>query len=370
VNGVLGPFDVTRSHNSPYGARDEYTRRIWRRSKTKRHRAPTTFGMNTGFNKVRPVSGTPWGYDIANNIEMSLVSNAQANDAQASNKAMGRFISKLRDDKAAAAAVTLAEWTQSHNMIVKRATQLLNVAKSVKALRSGNVRHLEAFSTGIPKGFRPKSRDSANLWLEYHFGWTPLMQDIYDAVQVLSAIPPALGIRATGRWLEPIDSTSGVNPIYRRLGSYECKTLVGGEVYVSNPNLALANQLGLINPATVAWELVPFSFLVDWFLPVGKFLDSFSSLLGYTVHYPFTSTKRTAMSNLRITGTGADVGRVTDYFNSCCSVNRSLSLPAYKLRTTPFKGFSAARGATAIALLVQQFLSMKAEPTVYSRHLK
>ncbi len=371
VNGVLGPFDVTRSTTGPYsGARDSYVRRIWRRSKTKRHRAPTAFGMNSGFNKVRPVSGTPYGYDVASNYEMTIASQANPNDALASNKALSRLMTKIRDDSTASAAVTLAEWHRSHDMIVTRGTQLLNVAKSIRALRRGDVRHLGGFSLNVPSGFRPKSKGAANLWLEYHFGWSPLVQDIYNAVKVLSAEPPSNRVRATGRWLEPIDQTQGSNPVYRRIGTYECKTLCGAEVYVSNPNMALANQLGFINPATVAWELVPFSFLVDWFLPVGRFLESFSDLLGYSVHYPFTSTKRTVLTNLRITGTGADTGRVTDYANSCCSVNRSLSLPTYKLRTIPFKGFSAARGATAIALLVQQFLSMKAEPLVYSRHLR
>jgi hypothetical protein len=326
--------------------------------------------MNSGFNTYKVLSGTAWDYDIASNLEMSIVAATQPNDAQASNKALSRFVSKLRDSQSASAAVTLAEWSQSHNMIVKRATQLLNAAKSIRALRRGDVAHLEAFDLKIPKGFRSKAKGSANLWLEYHFGWSPLVQDIYNAVQVLSSAPPSFGIRASGRWLEPINSLQGTNPLYKRIGSYECKTLVGAEVYVSNPNMALANQLGFINPATVAWELVPFSFIVDWFLPVGELLGSFTDLLGYSTHYPFTSTKRTVKTSLRMTGTGADSGRVTDYLNSCCSVNRLLSLPAYKLRTTPFKGFSAARGATAIALLVQQFLSMKAEPLVYSRHLR
>jgi hypothetical protein len=31
--------------------------------------------------------------------------------------------------------------------------------------------------------------------------------------------------------------------------------------------------LGLTNPLNVAWELVPFSFVVDWFIPIGSFFD-------------------------------------------------------------------------------------------------
>ena len=49
---------------------------------------------------------------------------------------------------------------------------------------------------------------------------------------------------------------------------------------ISSPNSLKANQLGLVNPASVAWELIPFSFLVDWFLPVGKFLESYTDTVG------------------------------------------------------------------------------------------
>jgi hypothetical protein len=38
-------------------------------------------------------------------------------------------------------------------------------------------------------------------------------------------------------------------------------------------NLNSWGSFGLLNPAAVAWELLPFSFVVDWFLPVGRYLE-------------------------------------------------------------------------------------------------
>jgi hypothetical protein len=49
-------------------------------------------------------------------------------------------------------------------------------------------------------------------------------------------------------------------------------------------------SLGITNPLLVAWELVPFSFVVDWFLPIGNYLESLDSLLGYETAYTSTST--------------------------------------------------------------------------------
>jgi hypothetical protein len=88
---------------------------------------------------------------------------------------------------------------------------------------------------------------------------------------------------------------------------------------------------------------------------VGQFLNSFTDLLGYTVNYPYTTTKRVA--------TGSHDQHDGRYFAitriEAVNLNRVLSLPTYKLRTVPFEGFSVARAATAISLVIQQFLSIK-----------
>jgi hypothetical protein len=173
---------------------------------------------------------------------------------------------------------------------------------------------------------------------------------------VLSAIPPSQKVRGRGRCFDPFTVRTGnLVTYYSEVIKYNCFVECGAEVFVSNPNTALANQMGFINPAAVAWELVPFSFLVDWFLPVGDFLNSFTDLLGHSVHYPYTTTKRVASGLAR----QADGRFITDTQIDACNLNRVLSLPTYKLRTVPFKGLSLSRGATAISLVIQQFLQLK-----------
>lgn len=60
-------------------------------------------------------------------------------------------------------------------------------------------------------------------------------------------------------------------------------------VRVTNPNLLLFNQLGLVNPAYVLWDAVPFSFVADWFLPVGRYLQSYSDWVGLHLDDPMTT---------------------------------------------------------------------------------
>ena len=52
---------------------------------------------------------------------------------------------------------------------------------------------------------------------------------------------------------------------------------------VHNQNLLLANRLGIINPQTWLWDNVPWSFVVDWWLPVGSFLSNLTALVGLTL---------------------------------------------------------------------------------------
>lgn len=62
--------------------------------------------------------------------------------------------------------------------------------------------------------------------------------------------------------------------------SYEDLVTAKGQLLVSDPSVVTAGELGLTNPALVAWELVPYSFVVDWFLPIGDWLQAQTSLLG------------------------------------------------------------------------------------------
>jgi len=44
--------------------------------------------------------------------------------------------------------------------------------------------------------------------------------------------------------------------------------------------MSLINAFGLDNPLAIAWEVVPFSFVVDWFLPINRYLKNISALNG------------------------------------------------------------------------------------------
>lgn len=274
------------------------------------------------------------------------------------NRAIGRFVQDFKGGTDAALGTTLAEWSKSSKMIALRASQLLESYRSFRKGDFGRTARIlripreDVNRVGKP-GIRQAQRDVSSQWLELHFGWTPLIKDVYSAVNVLQG--PLPGVKARGRasgvyWVD--DQETSYNSWHTSI-SLRSKVLIGADVYLENPNLALANRMGLVNPATVVWELIPFSFLVDWFIPVGKFLNSMTDYVGYQVRNGFTTTTHVGWSQQRIYYSPS---YAVFQHADVAFVSRVLGVPPARLAMTPFKGLSVARGATAIALVIQQFL--------------
>lgn len=383
-SSALGPFSRVDSQNFPgHTARRFERNSSWYRSKGKSRVQPLEYGLRTSW--VTKLAQDGVYFDSVNSMAGSSVNVGDPRvDGLAMNRARERFITELRDKTSSQLGATVAEWEQSEKMIVLRAGQLLS---AFKALKSGDVAKLEravqidvdtrrarrarkSFRDRWAKGrnrlrdkkvpypdrVREWSKTLSDLWLEYHFGWAPLLDDISGAISVLKSDPPSFSVRTGGRESASSAHWTGDSLSWSWKLRYEAKARIGATVFVSNANFALANQLGLINPASVAWEVVPFSFLVDWFIPVGKFLESWTDLLGYSIEYPFNTIYRVADSSQAYFWNGLPVSG-----GDCSGVGmvRSLGIPPYRFVRPQFKGFSVARGATAIALVIQQFLSLK-----------
>jgi hypothetical protein len=122
--------------------------------------------------------------------------------------------------------------------------------------------------------------------------------------------------------------------------------------------LATLSGLGLTSPVALAWELVPFSFVVDWFLPIGPMLGAFSAFQGLTFvrGYKTYYTERTVFLNIDQTFSNADAtwheeGKI---YGRRVSVTR-VALTAFPGAVRPVlkSPFSVIHAANAAALLVQ-----------------
>lgn len=256
--------------------------------------------------------------------------------------------------------VTALEAHKSWDTIYSRAKSLALV---VKYCRSGNVAALSRMLGGastrrpIPKRFlvwdndgkpllskrgRLQNRYAASLrtttdsryldkasqlWLEYRYGWSPMVYDIIDQLKAVSA--PEFRAHLTRNTLRTARGTAS-----RMYGAITPRTAVaGGLTYtgetrseityttrayvhykstVAGSFLERLNDFGLFDIPEATWELVPFSFIVDWFVPVGDWLKALTPKIGVEILAQGFTAEHNSVAETVLTGfPSPTVGGVT-----------------------------------------------------------
>lgn len=192
-------------------------------------------------------------------------------DTNNDSRAQVECMLKLRDSKIDI-GTALGESRETLAFIAKNFSRALS---AYRAARRGNFRET-ARQLGVK--FRRSKGSPFDQWMEYNYAWVPLMGDITGATEQLQR-----GFREKGQFVTarrsvsdevgpPDEWTSGSS-----LRKQRCVIIAR----VSSTKLAAISQIGLINPLAVAWELVPFSFVVDWAIPIGNVLNAATANLGY-----------------------------------------------------------------------------------------
>nr|URG15699.1 MAG: maturation protein [Leviviridae sp.] len=197
----------------------------------------------------------------------------------------------------------------------------------------------------------------ANNFLEYRFMWSATVNDIGAAVDVLQGgVPPCVvrgksgmdGIYNPNPYTDSFGYTTGCTHVY------SWRAVCGATVYVSNPNLWLANQLGFVNPALLLYEATTLSFVANWFVNIEEFLKQWTEYWGLTVVDPFYTTKYTCSNSWFYTRPSGSP-RTIKGGNKRVDVSRTVgALPAVKLSIRRPWRLSGARGLTAASLLAQK----------------
>lgn len=296
----------------------------------------------------------------------NLDSAAQANflrfRAAVLNKARERFMRKA--NHRVSLSVDILQRKQAYAMLVKRATQAGRIFSNLKR---GKFREaLSELGISKPSGWQPVVRNAGALWLEYSYGWKPLVQDIFEASSVLSAPIDDLWIHESraeqyDRYViqqnrNPFDHwTDKDNKI-----SVKVFSRVGAVVSCDNPNLQALKNAGLTNPLSWAWELIPFSFVVDWFLGVGAFIESLDDTVGLTVKDGFYSQGWTGTSRISIKVVQVYLdpsnplnGKIAWKLRSVAGLDRIRGIPSVVVARKLQVLTSLDRGLNAASLLAQ-----------------
>jgi len=283
-----------------------------------------------------------------------------ADNTEAINSAVEAFEAKLGD--ASSWGTNLAEAMQSVNTVEKRLLQVAKAAREIKNFRFGSAARTLGLR-GVPGGLKKNAKAFGNNFLEFHLGWQPAIADVHDAVQTMTKADfGTRKIKASGHdTAEWRTSSKDGSSRFHDSTSWSLEVKFGALVKITNESAYLANQMGLVNPLSVAWDLVPFSFVVDWFANVGQCLGSITGHVGLEITGPYATGCSSGTYNWHLDfdvwddstspptlRTGVQSGSMRNVY-----VDRTPGYLSPRFHVKPFKGFSPYKGMTAASLLLQ-----------------
>jgi hypothetical protein len=268
------------------------------------------------------------------------------------------LLGKLREQIAGSdfnLGVFLGESQEALRMIFDSATR---IRKSILAVKRGNLRAAAShLLINKPKRINPKGKTASAIWLELQYGWLPLLQDAEGAAQFLAKYLEFPMVRTykvrkkkNHKWSN--GGSTNVSQIYKASSQ---KQIIARVSEVNVPSL-----VGLTDPASVAWELLPFSFVADWFIPIGNYLAARSLASAVTGSFVTTMTTKSEGSfgpPLSVSNTSVrNIWSGGFHSEKRIAVDRSIStsLAVPMPRVKPLGDVpSWKRAANAVSLLVQ-----------------
>jgi hypothetical protein len=113
-------------------------------------------------------------------------------------------------------------------------------------------------------------------------------------------------------------------------------------------------QCGVANPIATAWDLVPLSFVFDWWWNLGRYLEQFSDFYGLKIEDAYRTVYTVARGSARsLTYIPSSVPPVLWVVETqSFSVLRTLGLPGPTLPRFQLRGLGLGKSVTAISLAV------------------
>jgi hypothetical protein len=214
------------------------------------------------------------------------------------NRALARFYNNASDAiRSFEGGVFLGELRESLALIKRPAKSIRNL---VNIYHKDAIRRTRRFyRTGRridPARVKDANKVVADTWLEHSFGIQPLLNDVRKGAEALArlALDPNDYRRVRGYQEQFVDATIFGAPgasytktldtwiTYRfnrrQKDGYQCRYIGEVKCTVDNPYLMSKEVLGFNtwNFVPTIWELIPYSFLVDYFTNIGDVINAWS----------------------------------------------------------------------------------------------
>lgn len=239
------------------------------------------------------------GYDFFTGVGMLAkasvyafsVSDFTGTLGQIDNKALVRLYEAIREKTIQFSGGTFLGEIRDTIQLIRRPAKALwsEMPKYLERLRG--VRRISSPYGRVNK-LEQLNKIIADLWLEWSFGVQPLLNDIKDATNALSfwqleALQPRHAVsRGKGYGERKVDASDFTYKLFTRLAVDRYKTSVfrtrivyraGLTGHLSDPPQSLARLKKLVgftwnDFVPTVWELLPWSFVVDYFTNIGDVL--------------------------------------------------------------------------------------------------
>lgn len=281
--------NLRRSHTRPASINNPKNRANWRN--------PSAWSHSKFIDNPRPdgttvmwvhLPGTPGctniqRFEYTHGLDWTLTgSSLPAFPSFLEGRAVSRALLKLKH-QSVNLAVAFAERKQTMDMFSSNAK---TIARQVRNFKGSHPKDWKQVVKGNWK-------NTPNRWLELQYGWKPLISDIQGACQAfdtlessnnpyLAKVSGVSGENTESTW-NKVSNTTTINYFkVQEQWKHRCRVVLYYKL--RNPLLARFASLGLTNPFELAWEKMKYSFVIDWFLPVGNWLSALDADFGWDFH--------------------------------------------------------------------------------------
>jgi hypothetical protein len=210
-------------------------------------------------------------------------------------------------------AEILVQIAESEKTIMSLVSIFKRFIKVLKILKTGKYWQLK---------YQLTPKELANRYMELRYALRPLLYDLVGNIAALNHEAGSLNDRLTFRSVVlETENTEDVTEVTHQTISnsvavwrkkYELTKIANRSVEVRAGVLTELETLsklpvwGFANPVEAVWELVPFSFVVDWFFTVGDTIAAWTPLYGLKPLSSWVTTTDTVVRSSQITNSWTD----------------------------------------------------------------